>query len=228
MAYFKTDNPITKGETVALVGPEHHHAKDVRRIFVGESVHILNNKTIAEGIVEAIEGERTIVRVLHIFPQEQIHDISLVVGVVKRQALEEIVRHATELGVAKLVLFHADHSPLSFPEIPERLIRIAEEACKQADRPTPPSIVLASSLEEILTEQSAGSIIVGSKYAPKTVSTPLAEPILLVVGPEGGLSKREEELLRNARAQHVTLSAFTLRTPTAALALLSFANSLLK
>jgi 16S rRNA (uracil1498-N3)-methyltransferase len=68
-------------------------------------------------------------------------------------------------------------------------------------------------------EEEKGSRGNDSLYSPSS-RIPLS-PLLLVIGPEGGLSPKETELMRDAGAHLVSLGPYTLRTETAALVAVS-------
>jgi len=222
MASFKTSDTINVGENITLVGDELHHAKTVRRLSLGERLEVSDEHTLGSGTLVELTSEQAVVRIDSIINQQPQH-ITLAVAITKKPAMEEVVQHATELGVKEIIFFESAHSPIALDEIPERLIRIAKEASKQANRPAAPSISLYPSLGDVLGNASADIILYGKQGAGTKSAT--GSSALIVVGPEGGLTPEEEDLLHSATA--VSLSPFTLRTPTAALSLVAYANTLL-
>jgi len=102
---------------------------------------------------------------------------------------------------------------------------IIKEAEKQAHNPHFPEISFYSSLEEVLDAGKGEVVVYGKEKGGKF---PEGESFLIVVGPEGGFELEEERLLVKRKAVPVSCGWNTLRTETAAIALLSIAVHNLK
>jgi 16S rRNA (uracil1498-N3)-methyltransferase len=107
----------------------------------------------------------------------------------------------------------------------DRWQRVAKEACEQCARVTVPTVRGAAGLDELLQEIPAYDLaIVAHEDEKKTLlSTVLEENkharrVLIVIGPEGGLTEREVEMLIKAGAKAVSLGKRILRAETAAIA----------
>lgn len=163
--------------------------------------------------------------------------VMLVQGLAKGDKVDEVVRHATELGVAAFVPLRCERSVLKLDgkrarSRTERWRAIAKSAAMQSGQPAVPEVSEPVGLEEACAMVSgATAVLVCWEEAPGTASLPaalergLAEcacpaedaRIAVVVGPEGGLSPREVERLLscNPRASLVSLGPSILRTETA-------------
>jgi 16S rRNA (uracil1498-N3)-methyltransferase len=135
----------------------------------------------------------------------------------KGDKLEEIVRACTELGVSAFIFFVSDRSVVQWS--PEkradrlrRLETIAREACEVCFRTRLPEMQFLSSFEAVLREKpdlralsevDSESATLGAKRERET----------LAVGPEGGWSPRELELIGH---RGVTLGPRVLRVDHAA------------
>jgi 16S rRNA (uracil1498-N3)-methyltransferase len=149
-------------------------------------------------------------------------EVVLVQCLPKGKKLDDIVRMTTELGVAAIHLAvsercvvqkstRADHKI-------ERLVRIAREAARQSEQAYVPEITEPSSLESVLARAPAGAeraALTERSDAGFSVS-PGAASLWLVVGPEGGLSSRDREILSHAKFVSHGLGRAILRTETAA------------
>ena len=106
------------------------------------------------------------------------------------------------------------------------------EACKQCHRAWIPKIHSSESVETIANrEQSARQIVLVADLAGGPVAELTAgdlDEVVLLVGPEGGFGSAEINRLRAAGATMVTLGSGILRTETAAVAILSNTQSVLR
>jgi 16S rRNA (uracil1498-N3)-methyltransferase len=146
--------------------------------------------------------------------------ITLAIALLKADKLADVVRAATELGVARVQLLNTQHAQAN--EIGgqklERLRRIAAEAAKQCQRNVIPEV-----LEPIgLANLAAPGVVAhpNSSLLPRQAAIWDA-PFCVVCGPEGGFSSREIALLEQNGIVRVSLGQRILRAETAALALVS-------
>ena len=147
-------------------------------------------------------------------------EVTLALGLPKPEKLDEVVRMATEMGVAKFVLFHSDRTVVKwtaekFEQRLRRLRVISQEAAEVCFRGMLPEFETVKNLDAAL--KSHPQAVVLSEV--EGVSVPAAdclaglEPVTLVIGPEGGWSPREVALIGNRAA---TLGPLVMRVDTAA------------
>lgn len=219
------------GAVVEVTGDEAHHAVAVRRLRVGERV-LLTDGTgrTATGPVAAT-GKRLLevtVEVVHHAPPPR-PELVVVQALPKGDRGELAVEVLTEIGVQRIVPWAAARSVAVWKG--ERATKsltkwrnTAREAAKQARRAWFPEVVpLARTGDVVDLLGDAATALVLHEEA----STPLAEvspadgddgPVVLVVGPEGGLSEEEVAAFTGAGARAVRLGPEVLRTSTAGLA----------
>ncbi|MFK3678925.1 16S rRNA (uracil(1498)-N(3))-methyltransferase [Microbacterium sp. NPDC090218] len=223
------------GDLVSLTGAEAKHAAVVRRLRVGESVTVGDGAGVwLTGIAEEVSPTRVEVRIA----QRAEHPaasprIVLVQALAKGDRDELAVQAACELGVDEIVPWQASRS-VSRWEGPkavkgrERWATIVREAAKQAHRPWVPDVVAPVSTKQLAERASSQRVLL----LDPTASTRLSEieadgrDLVLVVGPEGGISDEELDRLTAAGAERVLLGDTVLRTSTAgpaAIAVLSVA-----
>lgn len=163
-------------------------------------------------------------------------DVCLFQGLCKGEKMDEVIRHATELGVTSFVPLVCERSvvKLDAKKAASRVQRwksIAKSAAMQSGQPAIPQVHAPAKIAEAakLAAEFTAVLICWEEERMlslhQAVSTALQEAgvqpqdarIAVVVGPEGGLSDREVEALRssNERAHSITLGKSILRTETA-------------
>ncbi|MBZ9711757.1 16S rRNA (uracil(1498)-N(3))-methyltransferase [Deinococcus multiflagellatus] len=147
--------------------------------------------------------------------------LTLGAALLKGDKLSDVVRAATELGVAQvqlLVTARADVRDIG-PQKLERLNRVAQEASKQSRRAVVPPVLAPVPLAAF---QPAGQVLVAQPGAAARVAEVVAwhAPLTVITGPEGGLTEAEVTALSARGAHAVTLGPRILRAETAPVALL--------
>ena len=110
----------------------------------------------------------------------------------------------------------------------ERWNRILKEASEQSKRITIPKLVLIDSLKD-LKDLKGLNLICSTKEKQQTIKKivktfPNYDTINVVIGPEGGLTEKEEETLVNLGYKSVTFGSRILRVETVPLYILSIIN----
>lgn len=223
------------GDLVSLTGAEAKHAAVVRRLRVGEAVTVGDGAGVwLTGVAEEVSPSRVDVRigdrVAHPVPAPR---MILVQALAKGDRDELAVQAACELGVDEIVPWQAARS-ISRWEGPkavkwrERWATIVREAAKQAHRAWVPEVVAPVTTKQLAARASADRVLLLDPTASVRLSQiePDGRDLVLVVGPEGGISDEELALLTDAGAERVLLGDTVLRTSTAgpaAIAVLSVA-----
>lgn len=217
------------GTTVTVDGDEAHHAVVVRRLQVGESVRL----TDGAGRVVVGEVTDTTKRTFTVTVQETSHESEPVPRMVVVQALpkgdrgELAVEVLTEIGAARIVPWTAARSVAVWKG--ERAVKshrkwqaTAREASKQARRTWAPTVdPLASTADVValLADADLAVVLHEDGTSPLAeVAVPAEGEVVVVVGPEGGLTYDEVTRFRDAGAVPVRLGVEVLRTSTAGVA----------
>lgn len=206
---------------LTLTGQEANHASKVLRYRAGDQIHATDGSgTLFTAEVEALSRDSVVLRVIDTQTEEQeTPRISLCVGLIKkRDRLEFAVEKAVELGVNEIILFRGRHSQKEKVRT-DRLEATALSAMKQSLRYYLPAIHIESSLVEVIDKHGEESdIIMADETTDSTALHNLsAQKQLLIVGPEGGFSKEERELLKKRHGIPYSLGKKRLRTETAAI-----------
>jgi 16S rRNA (uracil1498-N3)-methyltransferase len=144
-------------------------------------------------------------------------DLWLLFAPVKRDATDLIVQKAAELGVSVLQpVFTARTNTARINA--ERLTAIAREAAEQSERLTVPALRRALGLPELLANWPVGRTLAAAIERLPATPPPDAAGALLI-GPEGGFTPGELDLLRAASfVCPLSLGPLVLRAETAAIA----------
>lgn len=163
--------------------------------------------------------------------EETIPYICLIVPILKEQKMDYILQKSTELGVSEIIPYYSERGIVKETEKKEKKLdrwkTILKEASEQSHRNTIPKLEKIMNLEEINFE---GLNIVCSTVEKSTNIKKIlkfnkkCDRINLVIGPEGGLSKKEEQNLINNDFIPVTFGNRILRVETVPLFIMSIVN----
>lgn len=235
--YVKTDLDYAhQGEQISLDGPELKHAVTVARVRQGERLMIGNGRgLLIDGVVvEVRPGVLTIEAERVQTVERPLHTITLVQALAKGDRAELAIQASTELGVDGIVPWAASRSVSKWegPKISrgqQRWATIVREASKQSIRAWIPEVGELVTTAGIVSLASTHQIVV-LEPTSHTALTSLSfdgRPLALVVGPEGGITSDESQMLVSAGAHSVCLGGNVLRTSTAGPAALAALSVLL-
>ncbi len=223
------------GSTVVLEGAEGRHAASVVRIRPGERYFVADGagrRVLAEA--EAVDRVSVRGRVLEVVDEpEPALRLVLVQALAKGDRDEQAIEAATELGVDEVVPWAAERSVVVWrgeraAKSLAKWVAVVTRASKQSRRsrmPLTTSPVDLASLVGRVGQATLALVLHEDAVEPLAgVALPESGDVLLVVGPEGGISARELEALGEAGARTVRLGSTILRASSAgpaALAVLS-------
>ncbi|MFE1166865.1 16S rRNA (uracil(1498)-N(3))-methyltransferase [Nocardiopsis sp. NPDC058789] len=224
------------GDRIRLDGPEGRHAVAVRRIREGETVDLsdgLGLRVRCE-VDEVVGKDALVCRVVERRSEPEPRPrITVVQALPKRDRGELAVEMMTEAGVDVVVPWSAERCVTQWKgdrgaKALAKWRASAREAAKQARRARTPEVT------EPLDRKGVSALLAGADLgavlheegARRLSSLPLPEEprgtgIVLVVGPEGGISEAELAAFDEAGAVRTLLGPSVLRTSTAGVAALS-------
>jgi 16S rRNA (uracil1498-N3)-methyltransferase len=216
------------GDTVGLSGDEAKHAVTVARTRVGEQLAIGNGRgLIVHGTVTSLDPFALEVSTVRDEPAPS-PQLWLVQALAKGDRDELAVQAATELGVSGVIPWAAERSVTRWEGAKlakgrSRWQAIVREASKQSIRAHIPEVSPLTSTKDLGT----GLVVLDPTAEQSIAAIDLAglDRIALVVGPEGGISPRELQLLEQGGATRVRLGAEILRTSTAGPAAIAVLNA---
>jgi 16S rRNA (uracil1498-N3)-methyltransferase len=217
--FFVTE-ALRPGATITLSKELHHRLTKVLRLGEGAEIFLCDSLT---GRYRAtLHGKTAQVGELHTPLATSPNNVSLWLGLPKRDAWESALRQATELGVAAIQPILTRHSvPTKLNE--ERAHTLVTEAAEQCERLTLPLVPPLAKLEHLL-EDFDGTVYWADETAAGAPSSlpQTSKNIAVLVGPEGGFSPDEIARLKaSPKVISLSLGPTILRTDTAVVAALA-------
>ncbi|CAN5377755.1 16S rRNA (uracil(1498)-N(3))-methyltransferase [soil metagenome] len=234
MAHFYLNELLEAGTSARLEGPEARHAVTVSRLAVGERVSIGNGRglivsgpiTLATPTLLEIEVERT-TEAVRASPA-----IVLAQALAKGDRDELAIQAATELGVDAVIPWQAARSISRWEGSKvakglDRWTAVVREATKQSIRAWIPDVLDLATTKQLARLAAETRMLVLEPTATQSLAdvTLDARDLVLVVGPEGGVSPAELAALTEAGATTVSLGDNVLRTSTAGPAAIAVLNA---
>jgi 16S rRNA (uracil1498-N3)-methyltransferase len=214
------------GQGMTLTGPEGHHAAVVRRLRLGERADLSDGAgTLAEGVVTGVGKDYVTlgIRAVHVVPPARPR-VVVAQALPKGDRGELAVELMTEVGADAIIPWAAARSITKWQA--ERGAKAlgkwratAREAAKQSRRAWLPEVTDLADTAGLAQRAAAAALaVILEADAPARLHElplPDAGDILLLVGPEGGISPDERAALRRAGATEARLGPTVLRTSTA-------------
>lgn len=223
---FLADPVDLAGRTAVLAGPEGRHAATVRRLAVGERVDLTDGAgQVAECVVTAVQPARLelAVRARRREPPPR-PTLAVAQALPKGDRGQLAVELMTEAGVDVIVPWTAERCITHWQgERGDRALArwqaTAREAAKQARRAwlpavTPP-VTTAALAQQVRSAALAILLDPAAAHPLGGLALPGDGQILVIVGPEGGVSPAEQAALAAAGAVAASLGPTVLRTSSA-------------
>ncbi|SDY51489.1 16S rRNA (uracil1498-N3)-methyltransferase [Evansella caseinilytica] len=223
-------------EDVTITGEAAKHIQRIMRMETGESIiccteagscYVCRLTQITDnGVSAAIVEQETNSVELPV-------TVTIAHGLPKGDKLELVIQKGTELGAAGFVPFEAERSIVKWDDRKalkkvDRWNKIAREAAEQSQRQALPKVFDVRSFSSLLSEFDKYScVLAASEEAAKSDEKSQfrlalqqmkhGDSLLMVVGPEGGFSDRELQLMKKRGAVVCGFGPRILRTETAPL-----------
>lgn len=225
------------GAQLVLAGAEGRHAATVRRIGVGEQLLLADGEgLVATCLVQAAAPAQLDLQVVDVSaePEPQPRFV-LVQALAKGERDDQAIETATELGVDEVVPWQASRSIVQWRGERgekarrkwESTVRAAAKQSRRSRTPVVAELVTSKALATRLAAASAAFVLhEDATDALATAALPASGEVVVVVGPEGGITPEEVAAFEAAGARTVRLGSSVLRSSSAgpaALAVLSAA-----
>ena len=218
-----------KDNTLYLHEYDFNHIKNVMRMKENDEIIVVYDKT---SYICSLNKDLTTCNIKRVFKSEEEQSEFIVyVPFLVDEKMSYIFKHGTELGITKFVVVEYSHCKYKLPkkDYEKKLTRwnkIIKEATEQSYRITKPeldSIISPNSIKCISGVNIMCSLDKENVKSICKVLTPKnsRDTISLVFGPEGGLSKIEEDMLEEKGFIKTSLGSDVLRTETVPLAVAS-------
>lgn len=219
------NEPVADG-VVCITGDEARHASQVVRLRAGERVDLVDGVGRRfEGTVRSASRDRVEVAVDRVVDEpEPAPRIVVVQALAKGDRGEQAVAAMTEVGVDVIVPWSAEHCITRWSG--ERAQRGADKwrataraSAKQARRSRVPDVLPVHATADLDARLADAALVIcldESAHEPlASIDIPDTGDVVLIVGPEGGLSDAERAHLTGCGARLARLGSTVLRTSTA-------------
>lgn len=226
------DQAIATGQSLELNDKAAHYLSQVLRLQPGMSVVLFNGRGGEyTGQVQISNKRRVVVDVSDFDGRDVESPVQVVLaqGISRGERMDYTLQKAVELGVSAIVPLVTERCVVRFDEerAEKRLAHwrgIITSACEQCGRNVVPELQPVATLSHWLTQVQADRCVVLDHQARQSLAGLDGEPgqsVVLLVGPEGGLSDVELGLAREFGFLPVHMGPRILRTETAAMVALS-------
>lgn len=202
------------GDRFALPSSIARQVRTVLRLGDGDRIVLLPGDGSAARC--RLEGDDCVVEERTAVNSEPRHRLTIVQALLKGDAMEEVVRQATEIGVSHFRLVVTERCvarDLSDRKL-QRLHAIAREAAEQSERAivpgVEPPVLLAEAVER-------GSVLLYERHDGDGLSQ-LDPPPSVIIGPEGGFTSAELAQAQASGARLAGLGPRILRSQSVAAA----------
>lgn len=202
-----------------------HHIQTVLRKKKGDLIDIVINQSTCQTVqITHLSNTQLTFKLIEEkpTPQEPIH-ITLAQGLPKQDKFSEVLRACTELGVRQfipLITQYTDKNAIQkAPSKKTRWQKIIHSAAMQSQRITIPDLYDPTPISELegIANNHNLTVICWENETEKTLKSclnhyPDIQSILIIIGPEGGLSLSEISKLQKEHTHTIKLGHNILRT----------------
>lgn len=236
MQTFYIDQNEVRGDELYPDAEVAHHIIDVLRMRVGETLRFSDHEAhYYEGIIAEMTKKTLRVTVTKVTPidDEPQTEVTLIQCLPRGEKMEQVLQKATELGVKQVIPVESENSQVRLKdkkkEKQQRWQKIVVAAAEQCGRGIIPTVALPCPLPDAVDSLSEDTAIVFcyEKEGHNSITKALkkikreTKKVALIIGPEGGFSDGEAQMIMARDVYCVTLGKRILRTETAGPAVLA-------
>jgi 16S rRNA (uracil1498-N3)-methyltransferase len=217
MHRFFVEPTAMDGERFPLPARIAHQVTRVLRVPDGGEIVLLDG--VGNAVRCRLDAGDCVVVERRVATGEPTHQLTVWQALLKGDHLEPLIRHGTEIGIARFGLFVSERCiarELS-PRKLQRLRAVAREAAEQSERGIVPAVDEPVTFAEAIKEAAPGSILLFERHEGERL-TELEPPAGVFIGPEGGFSPAEVEAAERAGLAIAGLGPRILRSETVAVA----------
>lgn len=224
MQQYFIDQQLALNQTIHLDQEIQFHLRNVLKSKPFTTIRIVDYRGVGFfGVVDQKIETALLTKTIE-QPNDCDVNITLIMALIKREKLELVIAKATELGVQKIILLESSRCVVNFSkkDVEKKLLRfatIAKEAAEVSHRLTIPKIVGPITINQLKDVNADRKVLLyentdASKALPKIAK---GNSVSIVVGPEGGFSEEEVEVIESHGFEQASLTHRILRAETAAI-----------
>ena len=209
-----------------------HHITNVMRMKINDNIEVVYDKKVYLCKIESMSKDDVLVKIIEEKQDDNELEIKVTIAVplVNEKKMDFILQKATELGAFDFIVYDSERSKVKVNEkIDKKISRwnlITKEAAEQSFRNVSPNVYGIMKLKELVNLEYDLSLVASTKNIKKTIKNVMqnstnCDRIIIVVGPEGGLTNNEEDFLLDNGYVGVTFGSTILRCETAPIFIMS-------
>ena len=223
-----------KNKDMLLEESDIKHIKKVMRMNINDKIEVVYNNKLH--ICEITSLEPFNIKVIEKLDEDKKTKIELTVAValVKEQKMDLILQKLTELGVSRIIPVSMERSIVKldkerFNKKKVRWESICKEASEQSKSTNIPISEDIKSIKDLTKEDADLKLVASTKEKEKLLNYYLQSiedcaKIIMVIGPEGGISDKEEDILVSNGYNRVSFGNLIFRVETATIYVASIIN----
>lgn len=221
-------------DKIILRDSDIHHIKNVMRMKINDKIEVVYDKKIYICNIDAIEPLSLTIEDINNEENKLKLDVVIALGLVKEQKMDLILQKLTELGVNEIIPVNMERSivKLDNKRLDKKMIRwetICKEASEQSKRTNIPIIHNVINLKDLSKIEGDIKLVASTSEKDKLLNNYLQNidncaKIVVVIGPEGGISDKEEKYLINNGYNPVSFGNLIFRVETACIYVASILN----
>lgn len=220
-------------DNIFLEDTDIRHIKTVMRMKENDKIEVVYNKKLYICTIEEMDNLKLKIDSISEENNELDKEIIVALGLVKEQKMDLILQKLTELGVSKIIPVNMERSIIKLDSKKEekKLLRwntICKEASEQSKRNTIPVVTEVANLKDLVNIEADLKLVCSVSEKDNMIYDYVEKDnynsVLLVIGPEGGISTKEEDYLKNNNFNLVSFGNLVLRVETACIYIASVLN----
>ena len=220
---------LQEGRTIDLDESASHHLGRVLRAKIGDKLIIFNGEGGEfEAVITQIDKKKVTTKIENFIPREAESPLKLTLaqGISRGEKMDYTIQKAVELGVERIIPLFTERGTVKLDadrkeKRQQHWQSIVVSACEQSGRNKVPEVIPPQNfLNWLPTIQADYCFVLDPVASSKLnkISLKNNNEIVLLIGPEGGLSEKEIALASQKGFLPLNLGPRILRTETAALA----------
>ena len=216
-----------------LSSDDSYHIKKVMRMKIGDEIEIVDNKKVFLCKIVSLEPVKAKVIKVIIENHENSKKVILVQSLVNETKMDYVLQKGTEIGYTEFYGFKAHNSVIKENDKSNKKLlrwqKIVKEAAEQSKRNIIPEVMEIVDITGLCKLKADLKLLLTVNEKTKNIKKVLKEfqnydTIIIVVGPEGGFTPKEEEQLMKNGYISTSLGGRVLRSETAGMVALSMIN----
>ena len=211
-----------------------HHIKNVMRMNINDKIEVVYDKVLYICNIDNLDPLTLSVEDTISKENKLNIELTIAIGLVKEQKIDLILQKLTELGVSRIIPVDMERSIVKldkerFNKKKVRWESICKEASEQSKRTNIPIIEDIKSIKDLTKEDADLKLVASTKEKEKLLNYYLQSiedcaKIIMVIGPEGGISDKEEDILVSNGFNRVSFGNLIFRVETATIYVASIIN----